>query len=89
MTWPEIVASNALSLPVLFVSFSVINASTFVFESAVLLSNRTPSLKVIVMLPELENDEVPFEGLKVTVGAVVSLLKNVEVGVVPNPESPE
>ena len=59
------------------------------FESAVLLSNRTPSLKVIVMLPKLENDEVPFEGLKVTVGAVVSLLKNVEVGVVPNHESPE
>ena len=54
-----------------------------------LFDHYAPSLKVIVMLPELENDEVPFEGLKVTVGAVVSLLKNVEVGVVPNPESPE
>ena len=41
------------------------------------------------MLTELENHEVPFEGLKVTVGAEVSLLKKVDVGVVPNPETPE
>ena len=39
---------------------------------AELLSSRTASLNVSVMLPELATAVAPFAGLKVSVGAVVS-----------------
>ena len=72
ITCPEIVASNAMSLPLASVSLSVIKASTLSSVSAVSSSSRTASLKVIVMLLVLATSVAPSVGTIVTVGAVVS-----------------
>ena len=72
ITCPEIVASNAMSVPLASVSLSVIKASTLSSVSAVSSSSRTASLKVIVMLLVLATSVAPSVGTIVTVGAVVS-----------------
>ena len=77
ITCPEIVASNAISLPLASVSLSVIWASTLSSVRAALLNKRMASLKVIVILPAFATAVAPFTGLKATVGAIVSAAVNV------------
>ena len=77
ITWPEIVASNPMSVPLMFVSLSVIRASTFASVMAELSVSLTASSKVIVILLELDTDVAPLAGLNVAVGATVSAAVNV------------
>ena len=77
ITWPEIVASNPMSVPLIFVSLSVIRASTFASVMAELSVSLTASSKVMVILLELDTDVAPLAGLNVAVGATVSAAVNV------------
>ena len=66
-----------MSVPLIFVSLSVIRASTFASVMAELSVSLTASSKVIVILLELATDVAPLAGLNVAVGATVSAAVNV------------
>ena len=72
-----IVASKDISLPLASVSFSVMSASTFRSDSAVLSRCRTASLNVIVILLLTSTPWLPSDGETITVGLRISAIVNV------------
>ena len=72
-----IVASKDISLPLASVSFSVMSASTFRSDSAVLSRCRTASLNVIVILLLTSTPWLPSDGENVIVGLRISAIVNV------------
>ena len=86
ITLPLIVASKAMLSPLASVFLRVMSASTFSFDNAVLLIFLMASSKVSVMSDDEETSVASLAGLKVTVGAVVSMAVFVFVKIVPEPE---
>ena len=77
ITWPAIVASNAMSAPALLVSLSVTNASTLASVITESSRSRTASSNVIVTFPVFNTPVAPFNGLKVMTGPAMSPAENV------------
>ena len=78
---PSIVASKGISLPLALVSLRVIRASTLLSVRSESSRLRTASSKVRMMLLPTGTSVAPSEGLKVTVGAIVSTYSVVKFSV--------